>query len=455
MSRAEIVDDELVPVEENPVLQGNFAPVDEELVVQDLPVEGAIPAQLNGSLFRDGPNPIAPGPGHHWFLGDGMVHSITIRDGIAQSYRNRWIRTKQVEELKGFPAGFISPNQPMQQGSGSVNVIRHGGHILALPEVGLPWELDEELNTIGQFDYDGVLNSNMTAHPKIDGQNGELVFFGYDFGNINLRYHTADPFGNLIRTVEIEKPVPTMMHDFGVTASRVIFMDLPVAFSLEMAMSGKGLPFHWRNDMPARIGVLPRQATSDEVQWIKIDPCFVYHALNAYDDGQEIIFDVVRHDRAFVRGHLEGGGSVRLERWTIIPAKERVDIQLISDRSQEFPRVNPRTECHRNRFGYAVDFELQVGPGALLKHDLENRTVETHGVGPAGAASEGVFVPMGGGEDEGYILSVVYDGNTDASHLRIIDAQDFSAAPVAKIQLPQRVPFGFHGNWVPSHKCSK
>ena len=137
MSRAEIVDDELVPVEENPVLQGNFAPVDEELVVQDLPVEGAIPAQLNGSLFRDGPNPIAPGPGHHWFLGDGMVHSITIRDGIAQSYRNRWIRTKQVEELKGFPAGSISPNQPMQQGSGSVNVIRHGGHILALPEVGL------------------------------------------------------------------------------------------------------------------------------------------------------------------------------------------------------------------------------------------------------------------------------------------------------------------------------
>ena len=129
MSRAEIVDDELVPVEENPVLQGNFAPVDEELVVQDLPVEGAIPAQLNGSLFRDGPTPIAPGPGHHWVLGDGRVHSITIRDGTAQSYRNRWIRTKQVEELKGFPAGFISPNQPMQQGSGSVNVIRHGGHM--------------------------------------------------------------------------------------------------------------------------------------------------------------------------------------------------------------------------------------------------------------------------------------------------------------------------------------
>jgi carotenoid cleavage dioxygenase len=260
----------------------------------------------------------------------------------------------------------------------------------------------------------------------------------------------ADAKGKLLRSVEIEKPIPTMMHDFGVTASRVIFMDLPVAFSLEMAMAGKGLPFHWRDDMPARLGILPRDATSDQVQWIEIDPCFIYHPLNAYDDGQEIIFDVVRHDRIFVKGQLEDGGDVRLERWTIDPAKERVGVELISDRGQEFPRVNPAVECHRHRYGYAVDYELQAGPGGLLKHDLENRTVASHDVGPAGAASEGVFVPAGDGEDEGYILSVVFDGGSGGSHLRIIDAQDFTAPPVAKIQLPQRVPFGFHGNWVKS-----
>ncbi len=450
MAQAETIQDEPVSVQDNPILQGNFAPVEDEMTVHDLAVEGTIPAALNGALLRDGPNPIDPGPGHHWFMGDGMVHGIKISDGRATAYRNRWVRTPQVESLKGFPAGSISPRQPLQQGSGSVNVIGHGGRILALPEVGLPWELDADLNTIGQYDFDGALASNMTAHPKIDGRTGEMLFFGYDFGNISLRHHVADAMGKLVRTVEIEKPIPTMMHDFGVTASRVIFMDLPVAFSLEMAMAGKGLPFHWRDDMPARLGILPRDATSDEVQWIEIDPCFVYHPLNAYDDGREIIFDVVRHDRTFVQGQLEGGGDVRLERWTIDPAKERVEVDLISDRSQEFPRVNPAVECHRNRYGYTVDFEVHVGPGGLLKHDLENLTVASHDVGPAGAASEGVFVPVGDGEDEGYLLSVVFDGDSGGSHLRIIDAQDFTAPPVAKIQLPQRVPFGFHGNWVKS-----
>ncbi len=450
MSEAENLRNEPVSVADNPVLQGNFAPVAEEITARDLTVEGTIPAELNGALLRDGPNPIAPGPGHHWFMGDGMIHGISIAGGQAQTYRNRWVRTPEVEALKGLPAGRISPNQPFKQGSGSVNVIGHGGRILALPEVGLPWELDGDLNTIGQHDFDGALASNMTAHPKIDAETGELVFFGYDFGPISLRYHVADREGNLLRTVEIEKPIPTMMHDFGVTASRVIFMDLPVAFDMEMAMAGRGLPFRWRDDMPARLGLLPRAATSDEVQWIEIDPCFVYHPLNAFDDGDRIIFDVVRHDRTFVQGQLEGGGEVRLERWTIDPAKERVTSEIISERGQEFPRVDPRVECKPHRYGYTVDFELQVGPGGLLKHDLEARTVTPHDVGPAGAASKGVFVPVGGGEDEGYVLSVVYDGDSGTSHVRIIDAQDFAAPPVAKIQLPARVPFGFHGNWIPA-----
>ena len=200
--------------------------------------------------------------------------------------------------------------------------------------------------------------------------------------------------------------------------------------------------------MPARLGLLPRAATSDEVQWIEIDPCFVYHPLNAYDDGGRIIFDVVRHERSFVGGQLEGGGEVRLERWTIDPARERVTSEIISDLGQEFPRVDPRVECRPHRYGYTVEFELQVGARGLIKHDLEARTEARHDVGPAGAASEGVFVPVGAGEDEGYILSVVYDGGSGASHLRIIDAQDFAAPPVAKIQLPARVPFGFHGNWI-------
>jgi len=451
MSEAEVIDEGGLAPEDNPVLQGNFAPVQEEVTVVDLPVEGHIPPELNDALLRDGPNPINPGRDHHWFSGDAMVHGITLADGKATGYRNRWVRTARVEELLGLRAAPTSRNQPFQQGSGSVNVISHGGHVLALPEVGLPWALDSDLATKGQFDYGGLLKSNMTAHPKIDAAAGELIFFGYDFGPVKLRYHAADRDGRLTRSVAIDKPQTTMMHDFGVTASRVVFMDFPVVFELEMAMAGKGLPFRWHDDVPARLGILPREATSDQTQWIEIDPCFVYHPLNAYDDGANIVMDVVRHDRTFVDGKLEGGGGrLRLDRWTIDPAAAKVTAETIDDRPQEFPRVDPRVECHRHRYGYAVGFEFERGPGGLLKHDLVTGETLLHDVGPGGAASEGVFVPAGDGEDEGYVLSVVYDGNTDKSHLRIIDAQDFAAPPVARVQLPVRVPFGFHGNWVPA-----
>lgn len=451
MSQAEAQPTTETAREDNPALQGNFAPVEVETTALDLPVTGSIPPFLNGTLMRDGPNPIAPGPDYHWFTGDGMVHGITIENGRATAYRNRWIRTAQVQELKGLPAAPISPNQPMKQGSGSVNVIGHGGRILALPEVGLPWALNGELDTLGQHDFNGQLNSNMTAHPKIDGKTGELLFFGYDFGPVPLRYHAADASGALVKTIEIAKPHTTMMHDFGVTATRVVFMDFPVVFDMDLAMSGRGVPFRWRDDVPARLGILPRDADSDQTQWIEIDPCFVYHPLNAYDDGEAIVLDVVRHARTFVGGGLENsGGPSRLERWHIDPAAGRMRAEIVDDRGQEFPRVDPRVECHPHRYGYAVGFSFKGGPTSLLKHDLKSGATVVHDCGPAGAASEGIFVPAGPGEDEGYVLSVVYDGNSGLSHVRVIDAQDFAAPPVATIQLPARVPFGFHGNWIPA-----
>lgn len=441
---------ELAP-EDNPVLQGNFAPVHVETTAFELKVTGTLPESLNGTLYRDGPNPIAPGAGHHWFAGDAMVHAIVLEDGAAVAYRNRWIRTESVQRHKGLPAAPTSPNQPGAQGSGSVNVIEHAGRLLALPEVGLPWELGTDADTLGQYDFGGRLSTNMTAHPKIDGRSGELLFFGYDFGPVHLRYHNAAPTGELTRTIEIAKPTATMMHDFAVTATRVVFMDFPVMFDLDMALAGRSIPFRWNDAGPARLGILPRDATTDETRWFPVEPCYVYHPLNAYDDDERIILDVVRHDRTFVEGKLENEGSPpTLERWHIDPDNERLTREVLSDRPQEFPRVDPRVECHPHRFGYSVEFELGRGPGSLLKHDLRTGETLRHDVGENGQASEGVFVPQGPGEDEGYVLSVIYEASTDTSTLRVIAAQDFAGAPVATVALPARVPFGFHGNWVPS-----
>lgn len=447
-----------VPADDHdPYLRGNFAPVACESTFQEqaLKVEGELPRDLNGLLLRNGPNPVGDvGAGHHWFVGDAMLHAIELRDGHARSYRNRWVRTQALEQALGLPAAPISPYQTPIQGSGNVNVIQHAGRILALPEVGLPYELDAELATRRQYDFAGVLRSSMTAHPKIDPVSGELLFFGYDFGPVHLRYHRATKDGRLDRTVEISTPAPTMIHDFGVTQTRVVFMDLPVVFDLQLVAQGYRMPFRWSNEHQARIGVMPRDGGDADVRWIEIEPCFVYHPLNAYDDGQRIVMDVVRHERTFElsRRGPEHSSPPVLVRWEIDPAAGTVKSTVIDDRAQEFPRVDPRVETLPHRYGYAVEATFDpasshFGFGNLLKHDLQRGTTEVHDLGPGRQASEGVFVPAGPGEDEGYVVAPVYDANRNASDVVVLDARNFSKKPLAVVHLPVRIPFGFHGNF--------
>jgi carotenoid cleavage dioxygenase len=439
---------------ENPYMTGNFAPVERESTLLDLEVEGELPKDLNGLLLRNGPNPAgAVDDKHHWFIGDAMLHAIAFENGRARSYRNRWVRTEQLQQKLGLQAAKTSPYQTPIQGSGNVNVIQHAGRILALPEVGLPYELDRELSTLRQYDFDGALRSSMTAHPKIDPVTGELLFFGYDFGPVHLRYHRAAPDGSLTRTVEITTPRPTMIHDFGVTATRVVFMDLPVVFDLQLVAQGYRMPFRWDDAHQARIGVMPRDGGDADVRWIEIEPCYVYHPLNAYDDGERIVMDVVRHERTFDTSRIgpEDAAAPVLCRWEIDPGAGTLRSRVLDDRGQEFPRVDPRRECRRHRFGYAVQAKVDdnggLGFGGLLKHDLLRGTSEAHDVGAGRAASEGVFVPAGEGEDEGYVLAPVYDAARRASDVLVLDARNFSAKPLAVVHLPVRIPFGFHGNF--------
>lgn len=205
-------------------LRGNYAPVDDELDVADLAVEGTIPAALNGHLLRVGPNPIDANPAtYHWFLGDGMVHSVELRDGAA-SYRNRWVRTDDAAAKLGEQP---RPGQPesvnLIHSAANTALVAHGGRVLALYEVSLPTEINVDLDTIGTFDYGGALGSPMTAHPKVDPATGELLFFGLDiFGPPYLRFHVADPTGAITQTHEIGLDQRVMMHDFAITETRAV-----------------------------------------------------------------------------------------------------------------------------------------------------------------------------------------------------------------------------------------
>jgi carotenoid cleavage oxygenase len=184
-----------------------------------------------------------------------------------------------------------------------------------------------------------------------------------------------------------------------------------------------------------------------------VEPSYVFHTVNAYDDGETVVLDVVRHAQMFVRDlYGVGDGTGTLERWTIDLRAGRVREERIDDRTQEFPRVDPRVRGRRHRYTYTTSAKANefVEPfGTLLRYDLRTGEATAARLASGMQASEGVFVPAHGkaAEDEGWVLAVVYDALRDRSALVVLDATDFGLGPVATVTLPQRVPFGFHGIW--------
>jgi carotenoid cleavage dioxygenase len=258
-----------------------------------------------------------------------------------------------------------------------------------------------------------------------------------------------------------------MVHDMSLTERHAVFFDLPVTFDLDAAMSGAAFPYTWNPDHGARLGVLPRGGTGvDALRWFEVEPCYVFHPVNAYDevdaDGRErIVIDVIRHDRVFDRSRLGPDESTPTWwRWTIdLGAGGRVAETQVEDVPMEFPRVDERLVGRRHRYGFAASVRAATdGAGVsfdgarILCRDVDRHVLRAHEFGAGRAAGEAVFVPAAPDAEglDGHLLTIVHDAATDRSDLVVLSAEDLEGDPVASIHLPQRVPFGFHGNWVAS-----
>lgn len=435
-------------------LRGNGRPVTEELSLTDLAVTGTLPPELDGHYVRNGANPLT-GTSPHPFFGDGMVHGVRLRDGRVDWYRNRYVHTPFIDnpDLDILdPAVLLD----MTASKANTHVIGHAGRILALEEGHFPYVLDAELDTVGPLDFAGALAGSFTAHPKICPVNGELVAFGYSAFEPYLRYLRVSAAGELVQTEAITVGGPTMMHDFNVTTNHVVFMDLPAVFDLEMAARGE-MPIRWSDDYPARLGVMPRTGTDADVRWYDIDPCYVFHPLNAYEDGDTIVLDVARLSHVWRDSMMDFPPS-HLWRWTIDTVSGRVKEEQLDDRCAEFPRVPDALVGRPHRYGYMMvspDAESFEDPrrqvGTILKYDQLTGTCDELSLGRGSLSSEPVFVPAEGAtaEDDGYLMTFVYDADTDASRFVVLDAATMDATPVATVALP-RIPFGFHGSWIPS-----
>jgi carotenoid cleavage dioxygenase len=453
---------------------GGFAPLRVELNVDQLTIEGNWPQDISGSLYRIGPNPqFDPIEPYNPLLGDGMVHAFHVR-GRQVSYLNRWVRTRQwtLEHRAGralfATSGVPAHNDPqvagiVTDGVANTNLVWHAGKLLALEEGHAPIELDPDtLETRGPWTFVGALPGNMSAHPKLDPETGEMLFFANfpqrTFDG-DVAWYVADAAGVLTRQGRFRAPFPGLIHDFVATRDFLVFPFGPVTLSLTRAMRG-GPPLAWEPGRGTHLGVLRRDGCG-EVRWFSCEPCFAWHMLNGWNNGETITVEGCRQDApAFPceDGTFTDpeGWRQYLTRWELNWSQPRaVAIRRLWDEVCEYPRFDERFAMGPIRHGYLA---CNGGPGtgdpfhrgiAHFEHSRDQMTTfrfpATH------AVSEPVFVPRSesAGEGDGFLLCLVYQEDLDRSYLALFDAGRIDQGPQAKAMLDHRVPMGFHGCWLP------
>lgn len=436
-------------------LSNNYAPVTDEVTAVDLPVIGQLPADLTGRYLRNGPNPLTDvdAATHHWFIGDGMVHGVRLDQGRAAWYRNRYVGSSALSAHRGQP-DIPGRNWNNSSGGPNTNVGGFAGTTWATVEAGgCPVELGYDLETVGRNDFFGTLPGGFTAHPKVDPDTGEMHAIAYAWAEWmdHVQYVVVAADGKVRRTVDVPLPGMSMVHDMSLTKRYAVVYDQPVTVDFDLAFAGR-FPFRWNPDYGNRLGFLPRDGQAADIVWVDAPVCYSFHPMNAYDapDGS-VVIDLCVYDRMFDTDILGpfGDGFARLERWVVNVAARTMSTTVVDAARSEFPRHRGSLTAKEHRFGYCASPGIDP-TWPTFKYDMQTgqRWTFDHGVGRSGGEPVFVSRPDSSAEDDGWLVTLVHDANNASAELVVLDAQDFDRGYVAQVMLPQRVPYGFHGNWV-------
>jgi carotenoid cleavage dioxygenase len=461
---------------DNKFLAGPYAPWAEENEAYDLDVDGQIPEDLAGALFRISANPrFTPLDldRYHWWEGDGMVCGIYLRDGRA-AYRTRWVETDsmrfEVDQGEAVYSGFanggnprpLPPGAPPAKNVANTNVGIFDDHLLVYFEGGLPYSMHPEtLETYGTYDFHGGIDVLCTAHYKIDPCTGDMLFFAATGPTITW-FRADAKTGTVIDSHSFDIKVPVLMHDFAVSDNYAVFFVTPAQFRLDYIMQGKPGVVWDEKSLPHGVQIVLMDRRTHAVTWHEVGGSWANtHFYNAYEDSGRLIVDGHRITRL-------GTPADRLDtppsshswfppaiphRWTVELATGRAKEEMVSGLAGEFPKINDDYTGRRHRYGYFVTTRYvsrDIMSDGLAKHDyLRDTTVVVEGPGPLTSPSEPVFVSRANatGEDDGYLLSLWWNRATNLTELLIHDAADLIRRPLARVKLPSRVPFGFHGTW--------
>eukprot|EP00746_Dinoflagellata_sp_MGD_P091816 gnl/MRDRNA2_/MRDRNA2_36370_c0_seq1.p1 gnl/MRDRNA2_/MRDRNA2_36370_c0~~gnl/MRDRNA2_/MRDRNA2_36370_c0_seq1.p1 ORF type:complete len:496 (-),score=80.98 gnl/MRDRNA2_/MRDRNA2_36370_c0_seq1:112-1599(-) len=442
-------------------LMGNLEPVKEEISGPLQLIHGALPKDLDGQFIRTGPNPFLnmEGRPYHEFEGDGMLHASDLRDGIG-TYKNRWVRTERLkqDQEKGKPGRMheYMTDDGMIKGQANTHVVYHAKQLLALYEVDKPYVISVPcLETLGLDAYKGNINHNMTAHPKVCPVTGELIYFGYDVWNPVVHYGVVDKEGKTTCSWDVptQGGKPVMMHDMAITEKYSILLEFPLYFEQDRAIKGE-MPYVHDRDRPSMFAIFPRNCSGpDEIRWFQGKTAMTFHIANAWEEGNLVkLIGCPTPCFDFQYGSKEPS---RLYEWTFDLASGSTSERELDSSYVEFPVINPKMVGKQNRYVFTTRFTQNAYPflciRGCMKFDLSTGQSVCHDFLDGRFGGECVFAPRPGSieEDDGYLLTYTYNPADSTTELYVMDAKTFDSNPVAILKTPGRVPFGFHGMWLP------
>lgn len=469
--------------------QGGYQSLTQEFDYWINDIEGKIPPELQGTLFRNGPGllDINGQRIHHPFDGDGMISRITFTNGRAH-FRNRFVRTEGylAEQKAGKilyrgvfgtqkPGGWLANIFDFKiKHIANTNVIYWGGKLLALWEAAEPYRLDPyTLETLGKEYFNGVLSAGeaFSAHPRCDPScdrdGGEpcLVNFSIQPGlSTTINIFELNLAGEIVRKHAHSVPGFCFIHDFVITANYCIFFQNPVNFNpipFALGMRAAGECIQFQAHQPTRIIVIPRfPQLGQEVKILETQSGFVFHHINAFEVENEIIIDSICYESLpevepesdFRQVNFDSNTPGQLWRFHLNLQNGNVQRKLIESRCCEFPSMNPANVGRTYQYFYIGAAHAETGNAplqALLKIDLESGQRQLWSAAPRGFMGEPIFVPRPGSqrEDDGWVLALVYDAAYHRSDVVILDASDFSQGAIARLHLKHHIPYGLHGSF--------
>jgi len=446
-------------------------------------LSGQIPEGLRGTLYRNGPGRLERGDAHvgHWFDGDGAILAVHFTDAGATAVY-RYVQTEGYEEEESAGKllygnyGMTAPGPIWNQwrkpvkNAANTSVLALPDKLLALWEGDNPHALDlQTLKTLGKDDL-GALNNGLpySAHPKVDSKTGEIFNFGISLGlNGILNLYKSNSTGKILQKTSFELDGVSAVHDFVLAGQYLVFFIPPIRVNPLLILSGLRCYSDsavWKPQLGTQFLVFDRESLSLTSRG-ETEPWFQWHFSNGFVDASgSLIVDIARYEdfqtnqylKEVATGETHTPGMSTFWQVHLNPQTGKVTkIQQLLDRYCEFPTVPPQNvgqaspHTYLSVFRQGTDISREL-LNAIARFDHKTDTLTEANLGENRYPSEPIYAPNAQNPDYGWVITVVYDGNSDSSEVWVFDSDRLDQEPVCRLGLPSVIPHSFHGTWKPA-----